>query len=44
MSHVFSVHNVFREDVVTNEDLREEILANAPEQKEGQFEVPKTVE
>ena len=44
MSHVFPVHNVFREDVVTNEDLREEILANAPEQKEGQFEVPKTVE
>ena len=30
MSHVFPVNNVFREDVVTNEDDREEILANAP--------------
>lgn len=44
MSHVFPVHNVFREDVVTNPDRREEILANAPEQKDGQFQVPKTVE
>ncbi len=44
MSHVFPVHNVFRADVVTNEDHREAILANAPEQKDGQFEVPKTVE
>lgn len=42
MSHVFPVHNVFREDVVTNGDEREEILANAPEAKEGAFEVPKT--
>lgn len=42
MSHVFSVNNVFREDVVTNEDDREEILANAPEAKDGAFVVPKT--
>lgn len=42
MSHVFSVNNVFREDVVTNGDDREEILANAPEAKEGAFVVPKT--
>lgn len=33
MSHVFPVNNVFREDVVTNGDDREEILANAPEAK-----------
>lgn len=44
MSHVFPVHNVFREDVVTNTDEREAILANAPEQKDGSFKVPKTVE
>lgn len=44
MSHVFSVKNVFREDVVTNQDQREEILANAPEEKNGCFVVPKTVE
>ena len=42
MSHVFPVNNVFREDVVTNGDDREEILANAPEAKDGAFVVPKT--
>lgn len=42
MSHVFPVNNVFREDVVTNGDDREELLANAPEAKEGAFVVPKT--
>ena len=42
MSHVFPVHNVFREDVVTNGDTREEILANAPERKDGAFVVPRT--
>ena len=42
MSHVFPVNNVFREDVVTNEDDREEILATAPEAKDGAFVVPKT--
>lgn len=42
MSHVFPVNNVFREDIVTNGDDREEILANAPEAKEGAFVVPKT--
>lgn len=44
MSHVFSMNNVFREDVVVNGDDREHILKNAPEQKEGAFKVPKTVE
>lgn len=44
MSHVFPVNNVFREDVVVNGDDRENILKNAPEQKDGSFEVPKTVE
>lgn len=44
MSHVFPVQNVFREDVVTNGDTREELLANAPEQKDGMFMVPRTFE
>ena len=44
MSHVFSMNNVFREDIVTNSDNRDDILKNAPEQKEGAFKVPKTVE
>ena len=44
MSHVFAVNNVFREDVVVNGDDRDNMLANAPEKKEGQYKVPKTVE
>lgn len=44
LSHVFPVNNVFREDVVTNEDAREALLANAPAAKDGSFKVPKTVE
>lgn len=44
MSHVFPVHNVFREDVVTNGDDRENMLKNAPEEKDGSYMVPKTVE
>ena len=43
MSHVFHVSNVFREDVVTNGDNSEAMLANAPKAKEGQYQVPKTI-
>ncbi len=44
MSHVFPVQNVFREDVVTNGDDREDILRNAPAEKDGMFVVPQTFE
>jgi aspartyl-tRNA(Asn)/glutamyl-tRNA(Gln) amidotransferase subunit C len=44
MSHVLPIKNVFREDVVTNGDNREQLLKNAPKQKDGSFAVPKTVE
>ena len=44
LSHVFPVHNVFREDVVTNEDGSVAALANAPERRDDAFVVPKTVE
>lgn len=44
MSHVFPVNNVFREDVVMNGDDRDNILKNAPEEKDGMFNVPKTFE
>lgn len=44
MSHIFPVNNVFREDVAANEDQRDSMLANAPEQKDGAFKVPRTVE
>lgn len=43
MTHVFPVQNVFREDIVTNSDTREQLLANAPEQKDGMFMVPRIV-
>ena len=44
MSHVFPVSNVFREDVVTNGNDRDNILKNAPEERDGAFVVPKTFE
>lgn len=42
MSHTFDVHNVFREDVVTNGDDRENMILNAPEREDGCYKVPKT--
>lgn len=44
MSHIFPMKNVFREDIVENQENREAILANAPKKKNGSFQVPKTVE
>ncbi len=42
MSHVHPDVNRFREDVVTKGDMREDILANAPEERDGAFVVPRT--
>ena len=36
------MQNIFREDVVTNGDDREDMLRNAPAVKDGQYMVPKT--
>lgn len=44
MSHIFPVNNVFREDVVENDNARDNMLKNAPEVKDGSYKVPKTVE
>lgn len=44
MSHLFPVNNVFREDVVTNGDVREALLRNASGEKNGMFMVPRTFE
>jgi len=41
---VLDVKNVFREDVGVKMLTREELLVNAPEQYEGYFMVPKTLE
>ena len=42
MSHVFPVQNVFREDVVTNGNQREQMLSNAIQEKDGMFMAPRT--
>ena len=43
MSHVFPTYNVFREDMVVNENKKEEMLLNAPVRKNNSFQVPKTI-
>jgi len=44
MTHPIKMSNVFRDDVVTNEDRRSEMLRNAPDSKGDYFKVLKTVE
>ncbi len=44
MSHPFAYTNNFREDEVKDSTDRELILKNAPQQKDGCFKVPTTVE
>lgn len=42
--HSSAVQNVFREDVVTGEDVSEQMLAGAPVRKENMFVVPRTID
>ena len=44
MSHPFEAVNRFRDDVVTNSDDHENLLANAPDSKGRYYKVFKTVE
>ena len=44
MSHVLSTRNMFREDVVTNGNQREQMLSNAIQEKDGMFMAPRTFE
>lgn len=44
MSHVLPIQNVMREDEVKPSFEREEILKNAPQQKNGCYKVPKAVD
>jgi aspartyl-tRNA(Asn)/glutamyl-tRNA(Gln) amidotransferase subunit C len=44
MSHAFPLVNVMREDVVTNGDGKKDSLANAPAEKDGMYQVPRTFE
>lgn len=41
---VTDLKNVFREDVAIRMVSRDEVLANAPEQNNNYFQVPKTIE
>lgn len=43
LTHIFPVQNVFREDEVEESTPRNELLKNAPKEKDGQFLVPKTI-
>ena len=42
LRHVMPTQNVFRRDVVTNGDMHEDTLANAPEVQDQMLAVPKT--
>lgn len=44
MSHIFPVQNVFRQDVVAESSAREKILQNAPLERNGCFQVPRTIQ
>lgn len=41
MSHSVPIVNVMREDVVVQEQTKEELMANAPSKEDGFFRVPK---
>jgi aspartyl-tRNA(Asn)/glutamyl-tRNA(Gln) amidotransferase subunit C len=42
-SHVFSVSNAFREDIVKESLPRNEVLMNAPKENGEMFQVPKII-
>lgn len=41
MSHAIPIVNVMREDVVVQEQTKDELMANAPSKEDGFFRVPK---
>ena len=43
LTHIFPINNVLRDDVVLESTPKEELLKNAPKEKDGQFLVPKTI-
>jgi aspartyl-tRNA(Asn)/glutamyl-tRNA(Gln) amidotransferase subunit C len=44
VNRAIRLENVFRADIVTNGDRREEMLANAPQSEAGCYAVPKIIE
>lgn len=43
-AHVLPIRNVFRDDVTRPSLPREDALANAPEEEDGMFRVPRVIE
>lgn len=43
-SHVHSIRNVFRKDIVKPSLKKEDVLKNAPSKEEGLFKVPRIIE
>lgn len=43
VTNIFSVSNVFRDDIVTNINDRDAMMTNAPDNKGGLFKVPKAI-
>lgn len=43
MTHIFPIKNIFREDQAVNGDGSRDALANAPAERDGGFEVPRTI-
>ena len=41
MAHPYPLGNVMREDIVEHEISKQDLLANAPEEEDGYFKVPK---
>lgn len=41
MAHAFDIVNVMREDKVVYEQTKEQLMANAPDEENGFFKVPK---
>lgn len=35
--------NFFREDIVSNEDMQEQMMSNAPEEKDGYYKIPRVL-
>ena len=44
MEHILAVKNVFREDVVTGKNMRDELIKNTSIEEDGYFKVPAVVE
>ena len=44
LTTVLNIQNIMREDISSKMISREDLLSNAPEQYDGYFQVPKTLE